>query len=130
MPLTNPASLSSSNLANDVTFQARVRFRLAAACQNIYSNLGVNVAPDAVLFYTRRRALVPQILQNLNSGTPNYSLLFATLVANDATVLSDATGGLVTDVTAGNSATQGLLVTDAHIDNAIASQINSLLQVT
>jgi hypothetical protein len=96
----------------------------------VYSNLGTNVAPDAVLFYTRRRALVPQILQNLNSGTPNYSLLFATLVANDATVLSDATTGLTVDVTSGNSATQGLLVTDAHIDNAIASQINSLLQVT
>jgi hypothetical protein len=128
MALTNPASLSSNNLANDLTFQTRIKLRLAAACQNIYSNNGVNVTPDAVLFYTRRRAFAVQVLMTLNGGAPNYALNFAYMVANDGTVLSDATAGLTVDVTTSNAAASGNAVTDAHIDNAIASQINSFLQ--
>ena len=50
------------------------------------------------------------------------------MVANDGTVLSDATAGLTVDVTAGNAAAAGNAVTDTHLDNAIASQINSFLQ--
>lgn len=130
MALTNPASLSTANLAADSTFQMRVKFRLWTAIQNVYSNNGANITPDGVLLYNRRRQFAVFIEQTFNGGTPNWPFIMAQGVATDTTVLSDATSGLTIDVTPGNAEAQGLLVTDAHIDNAIASQFNSYLQAT
>lgn len=130
MALTYPLSSSSANLAADTSFQARLKVRLYVAIQNVYSNNGSNIAPDSVLLYTRRKNFGIQILQAMAGGTPNWPIIFAEGVASDATVISDATGNSTTDVTSGNSGTQQLLVTDAHIDNAIAAQFNSYLQAT
>jgi hypothetical protein len=125
MPLSFPASQSSLNLAADATFQGRVKIRLAVQCANVVSEV---ISASTLNLHVRRVQLANQIEQNLTgANAPSWPLIFAIIVAGDATVIGDATGGSVTDVTSGNSGTQQALVTDAHIDNAISANFNVLL---
>jgi hypothetical protein len=54
--------------------------------------------------------------------------LFSNAVATDASVIGDATQAGTVALTAGNRAAQSALVTDAHIDTAIASMFNSFIR--
>jgi hypothetical protein len=128
MPLTNPSSNSSANLAADPGFQNRVKIELGIYIGTINSEA---ISQATLFLHNRRVQQGANILQNLNgANAPNWAQIFALIAAGDASVISDATTGLTIDVTTGNAATQGLLVTDTHISNAIAANFNGLLQPT
>jgi hypothetical protein len=127
MPLTNPSSNSSANLAADPGFQGRIKIELGIYIGTI-NNEAISAA--TLLLHNRRVQLAANILQNLSGANVNWAQIFALIVAGDASVVSDATVGQNVDVTAGNAATQALLVTDVHISNAIAANFNDLLQPT
>jgi len=57
-----------------------------------------------------------------------YKSLFAISVANDTSVISDATAAGTVVLTGVNAAAQAALVTDAHLDAAISSQFNSFFR--
>lgn len=108
-------------LAQEPTFQNRVQTSLIAACISI-SNEGW-----AVAFHRERADFCRQVLLSPASPT-NYVALFSNAVATDAGVIGDATQAGTVVLTAGNRATQQALVTDAHIDTAIASAFNSFIR--
>jgi len=54
-----------------------------------------------------------------------FKILFAMNVANDASVIADATVNGTVVLTTGNVATQAALVTDAHMDTAISGEFNA-----
>jgi len=64
------------------------------------------------------------------SNQAAYVTLFANAVATNATVLSDATQAGTVVLTTGNVAAQAALVTDAHIDAAIAGMFNAFIRFT
>ena len=105
-------------LAGDTTFQDRVRQSLIAACVSI-KNEAVTTA-----FHRERETFLVAVINQPDT----YKVLFAQSVANDASVISDATAAGTVALTSGNVATQAALVTDAHIDTAIASQFNSFFR--
>lgn len=111
----------SYQLSQEPTFQNRVQVSLLAACVAI-SNEGWGVA-----FHRERSTFASQVLISPNTPT-NYVGLFTNTVANDSTCLADATVGGTVSLTSGNRAAQAALVTDAHIDAAIASQFNSFIR--
>lgn len=126
MPLTNPSSNSSANLAADPQFQKRVQILLGVYCGNTVAN--ESISASTLNLHNSRVKLANQILANLTGASaPNWPLIFTNIVAGDATVISDATTGLAVDVTAGNAAASALLVTDTHISNPIAANFNSFL---
>lgn len=105
-------------LSTDVNFQNRVRTSLVAACISI-KNEGVGVA-----FHRERETYLVAVMNQPDS----FKTLFANSVATDASVIADATAAGTVTLTSGNVATQAALVTDAHIDTAIASQFNSFFR--
>jgi hypothetical protein len=111
-------------LASDTTFQGRVRAALAAACE------AISTEATTVAYHYRRIQFVIQVLPSIavGSGGQNWPLIFATTVATDPSVISDATAAGTVALTAGNVAAQAALVTDAHINNAVSSQFNSFFQ--
>lgn len=128
MVMSLQPTASAANLAADGTFQNRVKAELAVQCQNIATEA---ITTTGLLLHVRRAALAANILQNLTgANNPNWPVIFATAVATDTTVLSDATSGNTVDVTAANATAQGQLVTDVHIGNAISAQFNAFLQPT
>jgi hypothetical protein len=108
-------------LAQEPTFQNRVQTSLVAACISI-SNEGWSIA-----FHRERADFCRQVLLSPTSPT-NYVQLFSNAVATDASVIGDATQAGTVALTAGNRAAQSALVTDAHIDTAIASMFNSFIR--
>lgn len=108
-------------LAQEPTFQNRIQASLVAACVSI-SNEGWGVP-----FHRERATFAAQVLLSPTSPT-NYVQLFANAAANDASVIGDATAAGTVALTAGNRATQQALVTDAHIDTAIAAAFNSFIR--
>jgi hypothetical protein len=106
-------------LASDPTFQNRVRQSMIAACVSIASE-----SPTTVAFH-RERATFGVACMN----SPDvYKLLFANAVANDASVIADATAAGTVVLSSGNVAAQAALVTDAHMDTAVSSQFNSFFR--
>lgn len=108
-------------LAQEPTFQNRVQTSLIAACISI-SNEGW-----AVPFHRERADFCRQVLLSPTSPT-NYVALVSNAVATDANVVGDATQAGTVTLTSGNRATQQALVTDGHIDTAIASTFNSFIR--
>lgn len=106
-------------LAQDPTFQQRVQAALMGICVSI-ANEGW-----AVPFHRERAAFVTQVLALPNNWVP----LFTNTVATDSTVISDATQAGTVVITTANAAAQGALVTDTHIDNAIAAEFNAFVRV-
>lgn len=105
-------------LSTDSGFQGAVEQSLIQACGSI-----VNEATTAG-FHRERALYATQVINS--PGT--YMPLFAMAVANDASVISDATqAGTVAlaGASAGVLAAQAAKVTDAHIDTAISSVFNS-----
>lgn len=111
----------SYQLSLDATFQNRVQASLISACVSI-ANEGW-----AVPFHRERATFVSQVLSSKTSQADTV-LLFSNSVSTDTTVLADATQGGTVALTTGNRVAQTALVTDAHIDNAIASQFNSFIR--
>lgn len=109
-------------LAQDATFQNRVQAALLATCVSI-ANEGW-----AIAFHRERASFASNILSNSNVSI-NYPAMFSNSVATDATVISDATQAGTVALTTGNRAAQAALVTDAHIDTAIAAEFNAFIRV-
>ena len=103
-------------LSGDPTFQNRVRQAMIAACINIKSE-----SPTTVPFHRERETFIVGVM----SQPDVFKVLFAQSVATDASVIGDATVGGTVPLTTGNVATQAALVTDPHIDTAIAGQFNA-----
>lgn len=105
-------------LSGDATFVNRVRQSLIAAC------VAIKNESAATAYHREREGLVVAVMNQPDS----YKTLFAMAVATDANVIGDATQAGSVPLTGGNVATQAVLVTDAHIDTAIASQFNSFIR--
>jgi hypothetical protein len=108
-------------LSQDATFQNRVQASLLSACVAI-ANEGW-----AIAFHRERAQRCTEILQSPNAPM-NWVQLFTNTVANDATVIADATQAGTVAITTANRAAQAALVTDAHIDAAISSQFNAFIR--
>lgn len=117
-------------LGSEPVFVQRVRSSMLAAAVAISSDglsTGINI---------KRHTLV----QNVMTSPDSWKAIFAAAVATDASVGTDALGGLSADgngnslvqtttvngVTSGNSASQSLKVTDAHINTAVSSMWNAM----
>lgn len=105
-------------LASDATFQNRVRQSLLAACSSI-KNEGTSVA-----FHRERETFLVGVMNQPET----FKVLFANVVAGDASVIGDATVSGGTPLTSGNVAAQAALVTDAHIDTAVSANFNSFFR--
>lgn len=104
-------------LSTDPTFGNRVLQSMIAYC-------GVVGAEGyGVPFHRERERFVTLILQN----PPFFKNVWISIVADDATVIADATQAGTVVLTAGNVAAQAALVTDTHIDNSIASTFNNFI---
>lgn len=105
-------------LAADPVFQNRVRQSLLAACVSI-KNEAVTTA-----FHREREAF----LVGVANSPDTYKVLVAQNVATNASVISDATAAGTVVLTGANAAAQAGLVTDAHLDTAIASNFNTFFR--
>jgi hypothetical protein len=105
-------------LAADSTFQNRVRQSLIAACVSI-KNEAVTTA-----FHRERESFLVAV----NNAPDSYKVIVAQNTATNASVISDATVAGTVALTGANAAAQAALVTDAHIDTAIASNFNSFFR--
>lgn len=105
-------------LASDATFQNRVRQSLIAAC------VAIKAEAVTTAFHRERETFLVAVMNQPDT----YKVLFAQSVANDASVISDATANGTVALTSGNVATQAALVTDAHIDAAVSGQFNSFFR--
>ena len=111
----------SSLLGSDNAFSGRVRSAMLAACVAI-ANEGNTVAN-----HVPRLQLVHSILSNPTNLT-NYMQMFSFAVATDSTAVSQATVNNTVPLTANNAPTQGTLVTDAAVSNAVSAMFNSFCQ--
>ncbi len=126
-----PASRSDQNvLSTDGVFRGRVRASMIAAA--IAINAEARTVPGgfpawAVAdYYAKRATLASKIVLAPDA----YAPLVTNGVSTDANVVADATvGGTVSlaSLTAIQVATQAGLVTDAHIDAAVAGQFNDFI---
>jgi predicted anti-sigma-YlaC factor YlaD len=108
-------------LAADTLFVNRVRQALVAAA--------VAIANEAVTTaYHYKRAAFATVV--LNSVGTSFAQQFAYVVAADANVSSDATGGgTYVALTTGNADTQQALATDPHIASAVSSAYNAFFSL-
>jgi hypothetical protein len=56
------------------------------------------------------------------------ALIDQALLANDPSVISDATVGSTVSLTGGNLNAQAALIIDAHINSALSAQFNAFFQ--
>ena len=119
--MANGSRSDSYFLSTDATFQHRVQSSVVSACIAI-SNEGW-----AVAFHRERTNFVAQVLAAMN-GANSWTPIFAIGVATDSNCLSDATAAGTVVLTSNNVAAQAALVTDVHIDTAVASQFNSYIR--
>lgn len=105
-------------LAADTTFQNRIRQALITACNSI-KNEAVTTA-----FHREREAFLVGVI----NSPDNYKVIVAQSAATNSSVISDATVSGTVPLTGGNASTQAALVTDAHIDTAIAANFNSFFR--
>lgn len=113
------ASLNDSAvLGASTAFVGRVQESFLAACINIFAE-GTTVAN-----HIPRVAFIHQAL-----SSPTTLLAWATTlalsVATDTSVLADATQAGTVALTTANVLAQQALVTDAHINTAVAGQFNA-----
>ena len=103
-------------LSKDAAFATRVGSALWQTCTFIASEAW---SKD----HAARKQYVTQILNNPNF----YAPFFVNAVSVDASVIADATAAGTVALTSGSVATQGALVTDAHIANAISAAFNAFI---
>ena len=117
----------SYQLSQSPLYQNRVQAALLLYLASVESENGA-ANPWNVAWHRERTSFVNLILSSpISMG--NFVNLFAATSSTDAFVLSDATAGGTVPLTAGNRDTQQALVSDTHIDNAIASQFNSFIRI-
>lgn len=110
-------------VGQEPTFQNRVQQSLLAAC------IAITNEGWAIPFHLERANFANTVLLSISPTVISpYVVEFSAAVATDANVIADATQAGTVVLTAGNRATQAALVTDAHIDTAIASQFNSFVR--
>ena len=105
-------------LASDSTFQNRVRQSLMKACSSIINE------GWAVVFHRERQTFAVACM----NAPDTFKLIVAQAVATDAGVIGDATVAGATPLTSGNVAAQAALVTDGHMDTAVAANFNSFFR--
>ncbi len=105
-------------LANDVSFQDRVRQSMVAAC------VAIKNEATTTSFHRERETYLVGIMNSPDT----YKVLFATATANSSDVISDATGAGTVVLTLTNVSTAGSQVTDAHLDTAISGLFNSFFR--
>ena len=108
-------------LGGSTAFQNRVQSALAGACVQI-GNEGYTI-----LWHQQRAHFVNQVL--VPGAFPSWVTQFAIMVAQNGTVIGDATQGGTVPLTAGNVAAQQALVTDTDINNALFSAFNSFVSL-
>ena|SRR5260370_32498214 len=115
----------ASVLAGDPNFQGRVGASLMTYCQVVATE-----NPATVPFHRERANFVVQVFTaSLNSqGVNPWVPIFTNTVSTDTTVISDATVAGTVPLTLANRAAQALLITDAHISNAVSAQFNSYVR--
>jgi hypothetical protein len=116
------AFADSAILASNATFQGRV-----GAALFTYLATVVNTEAWTVPFHRERQTFCSQVLARTDIPNP-WIATFANSVSCDTTVVSDATQAGTVPLTGANVATQQALVTDTHISNAVASQLNSYIR--
>lgn len=109
----------SAVLSTDTTYQNRVQESALALCVQTV----VSEDPRTVVNHKQRAAFCQLVV----SAPATFKVLFAATTATDTTVLADATQAGTVALTTGNVAAQAALVTDAHIDNAVAAEFNTFL---
>jgi len=113
------ATLNDMNqLRLDQTFQGRVRAAIISLC------LTASGEHWTVPFHRERQQFAVSFLNNPDTYLQN----FASAIACDSAVISDATQGGTVAVTGSNVAAQQALVTDAHISAAFIAQLNAFLK--
>lgn len=105
-------------LSTDSGFQNRVRTAMVSGA------IAVKNEGWSVLFHREREAYAVGII----NAPDSFKQIFANSVATDASVIGDATQGGTVALTVGNLAAQAALVTDAHINTALASQFTSFFR--
>lgn len=105
-----------SFLAGDAAFGNRVGSALWQQAVNIAGEAWSSV-------HAARKQYCTQILNNPTF----YKPFFINVTSVDPTVIADATVAGTVPLTSGNAATQGALVTDTHIGNAISGAFNSFI---
>jgi hypothetical protein len=105
-------------LASDQTFQNRIRQAMIAGCISV-KNEALSVA-----YHRERETFVVAVINQPDT----YKPLFAYAVAADTAVINDATVNGATPLTSANVAAQAALVTDAHIDTALAASFNTFFR--
>ena len=114
-------------LSTDPGFRNRVQEALVAAAVAITNEartVPAGFPAWAVADYYEKRASLAARVQVSPAG---LAAEFANMVAADANVINDATAVGTVPLTAGNVAAQALLVTDAHLDAAIAGVFNAAI---
>lgn len=110
-------------LANDATLQGRVNVALVAACNNVVTEA---ITQANLQLHIVRARLAAQILLSLQAGQSGpWTKAFALVVGNDTTCQADATTQAGGALTAANTPAAAAAVTDAHMNNAIASMWNA-----
>jgi hypothetical protein len=112
----SPNFNDSQLLSGDPTFQNRCRQALIATCLSIKQE-----DPMTVPFHRERETFVAAVM----NAPDSYKELIAMAVAGGITVVNDATQNGTVPLTAGNVATQQMLVTDQHINQAITNGFNT-----
>lgn len=107
-------------LRTSPTFQGRVRAAM------IYNSISISKELWSVNQYHRERVRLASAILN---DPDTYSGRFASMVSADQNVADDATQAGTVELTDTNVEAQQSLVTDSHINSAIASNFNSLLGV-
>lgn len=116
-----PSYSDKALLSSDPTFQNRVKASLASACVSIANEA---VSAGTIQIHLKRANFCALVL----ASPDGYKGIFALVVANDASVIGDATQSGAVILTGGNTAAQAQLVTDGHIDVPIAASLNAYLQ--
>ena len=105
-------------LSQDPVFQNRVQAALILACVSVSIENSTTVP-----FHRERQTFASQVLSSTTFQTQTVTL-FTNSISTDPTIIADATVGGTVSLTTANRAAQAALVTDAHIDGAIAAQFN------
>ncbi len=107
---------------------------LAAASHNDSAVLSTNISAEAITGLAGTTPIAVHLKRanycaTVLAAPDSFKVLFALTAATDANVLADATQAGTVVLTSGNVAAQAALVTDAHIDAAVAGELPAYLAV-
>jgi hypothetical protein len=117
-PLSASAHSDAYYLSQDSIFQNRVRSSLITFC------ISIQTEDQLTPFHRERETFGSQVL----NAPDTYGDLFTNSISTDTDVLNDATAGGTVSITPGNAAQQAALITDPHIDAAVAFQYNAFFR--